>query len=88
MIENIIIGSPLVSEYILLGDELNPNYNWRDVTVYDNERYLPKLLVNHGIMTSIREVKRNRKDLDYNLDKPDFLELKIGKKKVWIVIGE
>lgn len=88
MIENIVIGLPLVNEDILLGDELNPNYNWRDTTIYDNERYLPKLLVNHGIMASIREVKRNRKDLDYTLDKPDFLELKIGKKKIWIVVGE
>ena len=88
MIENIVIGTPLVSLNILLGNENNPNDKWEEVTVYDEERFLPKLLVKYGFTSSIRELRRNRKDLVINLDSPDFLEIKLGKKKLWIVVGE
>ena len=88
MIENIIVGKPLVSPDILLGDERNPNYNWKEVTVEDEERFLPKLLVRYGFTSSVKEIRRNRRDLVVNLDKPDFLEIKLGKKRLWIVVGE
>lgn len=88
MVENIVIGTPLVSLDILLGCENNPNYNWEEVTVYDEERFLPKLLVKYGFTSSVKEIRRNRQDLVINLEKPDFLEIKIGKKKLWVVIGE
>lgn len=88
MIENIVIGKPLVTLDLLLGDELNPSYDWREVTISDDERFLPKLLVKYGFALSVRELRRNRKDLFVSLEKPDFLEIKIGKKKVWIVVGK
>ncbi len=88
MIENIVIGEPLVSLDVLLGDENNPSYNWEEITVKDEERFLPKLLVKYGFSSSIRELKRNRKDLFVVLEKTDFLEIKLGRKKVWIVVGK
>lgn len=87
-IENIVIGQPLVSLEMLLGSEQYPQYDFMAVTVRDGERYLPKLLVNHGFTSSIKEIKRNRKDLDTRLDKPDFLEIKLGKKRICIIVGE
>lgn len=87
-IENIIIGKPIVNLETLIGIENNKLYNWQEVTVYEDERYLPKLLVKYGFTSSIREVKRNRKDLDVMLDKLDFMEIKLGKKKICLVIGE
>ena len=86
MVENIVIGKPLVSLDVLLGDEVNNNYNY--TYEVEEERYLPKILVKHGFIKSIRELKRNRKDLDVMLCKPDCLDVKIGKKKVYIVVGE
>jgi len=88
MIENIVIGKPLVSLDTLLGDESNPNYNWQEITVYEDEIFLPKLLVKHGFTSSVKEIRRNRPDLVINLETPDFLEIKLGKKKLWVVIGE
>ena len=88
MIENIVIGEPLVSLDVLLGDESNPSYNWKEVTVNEEERFLPKLLVKYGFTSSVKEIRRNRQDLVVNLEKTDFLEIKIGKKKLWIVVGE
>ena len=89
-IENIVIGTPLVSLDILLGSEQYPQYDYMEVTVIDTERYLPKLLVNHGFISSVSECKRNRKDLILTLDKTDCIEVefKKAKKKVFIVIGE
>ena len=71
-IENIVIGNPLVSLDILLGSEQYYQYNYMEVTVMDTERYLPKLLVNHGFISSVSECKRNRKDLRILLNSRDF----------------
>lgn len=88
-IENIIIGKPLIDEYHLLAanedDWIN---NEKNKTVLDDERFLPALLVKYGFMKSNSEVKRNRPDLFKALNDVDFLEIKIGKKRLWILVGE
>ena len=88
-IENIVIGKPLVESTSLLAIDSD---DWDNVesekTVYDEERFLPKLLVKYNFFISTSEVKRNRKDLWITLDKLDFIEIKISKKKIWIIIGE
>ena len=89
-IENIVIGKPIVPLEMLLADENNPQDNWREITVFDDERFLPKLLVKYGFSSSIKELRRNRQDLIINLDKLDCLEIefKKQKRKVYIVVGE
>lgn len=82
MVQNIIIGKPLVSLEMLDIDIK------QEETVFDIERFLPRLLVKYGFSKSISEIKRNRKDLIRNLDNTDMEMIKLGKKKVWIVIGE
>lgn len=82
MVQNIIIGKPLVS-LEMLGIDIK-----QEETVFDTERFLPRLLVKYGFSKSISEIKRNRKDLIRNLDNTDMEMIKLGKKKVWIVIGE
>ena len=86
-IENIVIGKPLVPLEILLSDLNNPQNNWKEVTVYDEERFLPKLLVKYRFTSSVKEIRRNRKDLVINLERPDCMEIKLGKKKIYIVVG-
>lgn len=85
-IENIVIGKPIVDLWQLLGEGINDK-SYEDVTVYDTERFLPRLLAKYGIMQSVSEVRRNKPELVKTLDKLDFLEIKIGRKKVWIVVG-
>lgn len=91
-IENIVIGIPLVSLDTLLGSEQYPQYDYMAVTIRDSERYLPRLLANHGFTSSASEIRRNRKDLDIRLDKPDCLDITLGQgkkmKKIYIVVGE
>lgn len=89
MIQNIVIGKPLVQESSLLG------CNWLDfeeaeksITLYTQERFLPKILVEAGIVQSTSEVKRNKPELWIRLENPDYLEIKWGKKKLFIIVGE
>lgn len=85
-IENIVIGKPIVGLCHLLG-ESEDDKSYEDITVFETERFLPKLLSKYGFMKSISEVRRNKPELVRILDKLDFLEIRIGKRKICIVIG-
>ena len=79
---DIIVGKPL----------LYPNYldfDMGDVPChFTDERFLPRILVTLGVFRSTGEVRKNRPDLFRTLDKLDMEELKIGKRVIWILIGE
>jgi len=49
---------------------------------------LPKLLKEYGLFKSTSQIRKNRPDLFIELDKIDFIELKIGHKRLWIIVGE
>lgn len=86
-IENIVVGSPLVDpkEVFSIDDE-----DWeiqKEKTLFTEERFLPRLLVNLEIFKSTSDVRRNRPELFVNLTTNDFLELKIGRRRLYIVVG-
>lgn len=77
----LIIDKPLLApEYLGFNEGLID-------TSFTSERYLPNLLVEIGFFKSKGEVRRNRPDLVITLDKPDMLEIKVGKKMLWILVG-
>ena len=89
-IENIVIGTPLVSAKELLSAN---DSDWANVefekTLFTNERYLPNILVQLGIYPSISEIRRNKPELMIKLDKIDFINIKPKKKRpLWIIVGE
>ena len=89
-IENIVIGTPLVSAKELLSAN---DSDWVNVefekTLFTNERYLPNILVQLGIYPSISEIRRNKPELMIRLDKVDFINIKPKKKHpLWIIVGE
>ena len=89
-IENIVIGTPLVSAKELLSAN---DSDWANVefekTIFTNERYLPNILVQLGIYPSISEIRRNKPELMIRLDKIDFINIRPKKKHpLWIVVGE
>lgn len=89
MVQNIVIGTPLVGLSHLLAHDFE---DWakheRFQTHFTNERKLHAILKEAGIVPSISEVRRNRPELMITLDKPDCFWVKWGKKKVYIVVGE
>lgn len=77
MIAEIVIGQPLVSPESL---------GFTDYTV-TNERWLPRIIVSLGFFKSTSQVLKNRPDLNVTLDTVDFLEYKVGKGRLWIIVG-
>lgn len=75
---DVIIGKPLIS----------PDNLGFENSICTNERYLPRLLVNIGYFKSISQVRKNRPDLCITLDEPDMLNFRIGKRHLWILVGE
>jgi len=87
-VENIIVGEPIVDPSLLFA--LNKNdwdNNEFEKTIRTDERFLPKILVDLGLTSSISEIKRNRRDLCIELNHLDFITIKLGKRKLWILIG-
>jgi len=88
MVENIIIGKPLVHPRELLAYD---NNDWIYVeapkTLFTEERNLPRIMKLAGIVSSTSEVRRNNPKLCVELNKLDYLEIKWGKKRLFIVVG-
>ena len=89
MIQNIIIGKPLVEPWKLVS-ESEQEFNTFDIrdTLFTENRFLPSALVEAGIVKSISEVKRNKPDLCITLDKTDCIWVKWGKNKIFVVVGK
>lgn len=89
MFMNIVIGKPIVPLENLFAYDLEDwERNERDQTLFTDNRYLPAVLKEAGVVKSANEVRRNRPELNIQLDKLDFLVIKWGKKFVFIVVGE
>ena len=88
-IENIVINSPLVQpEEIFASSYEDWINNEQDKTFYTNEIFLPRIMVELGIVKSISEVRRNKPELVRELNDYDYLEVKWGKKRLFILIGK
>lgn len=81
MARTVVIGEPLVSLELLGFEE-------REVSLRTEERYLPQILVDLGFFKSKSEVRRNRPDLVRTLEELDFEDIKIGKKRLWLIVGK
>lgn len=84
--ENVVVGSPIVDLCELFDDDLS----WVSKTYFTHERYLPRILKNIGLVPSTSWVKKNRPDLDRELNELDCFEVRIGKMKppVYFVVGK
>lgn len=89
MFHNVVIGKPIIDVSKLLAlDERDWQENEQKVTLFTETRFLPAIMKEAGIVQSTSEVRRNRPELCINLDKLDCINLKWGKKFLFIVVGE
>ena len=88
IVKDIVIGKPICEPWYMFCNEQNEWDDIKDNVLFTEERYLPKLMVDCGLVKSISEVRRNRPELIKTLDKPDFIEVKWGKSRLYIQIGE
>lgn len=87
--ENIIIGKPLIEPWELLAVDKE---DWENIekekTLFTDKRFLPHIMKEIGMVKSVSEVKRNQPNLFISLDNLDFLIIRWGKKKAFIIVGE
>lgn len=88
MVENIVVGKPIVEINTMLAKD---SLDWKNIekekTLFTEERFLPKILVSIGATKSTSEIKRNRPDLFRNLNALDYIEIKLGKKRLFVLVG-
>lgn len=88
MIMNVVIGEPICEPHLMFAYSKD---DWEETekkqTLFTDERFLPKILVECGIAKSINEVRKNKPDLVKTLDEIDFHEIKWGKKRLFIQVG-
>ena len=60
----------------------------KEKTLFTETRFLPAIMKEAGIVQSTGEVRRNKPELMITLDKPDCINIKWGKKFLYIVVGE
>ena len=88
IVKDIVIGKPICEPWYMFCNEQNEWDDIKDNVLFTEERYLPKLMVDCGLVKSISEVRRNRPELIKTLDKPDFIEVKWGKSRLYIQVGK
>ena len=88
MFHNIIVGKPIVDAKSLIAiDDRDWEENEKMNTLFTETRYLPAIMKEAGVVQSTGEVRRNRPDLCITLDKLDCINVKWGKKFLFIVVG-
>lgn len=86
-IENIVINSPLVPPEEIFASSYEDWINVeQDKTYYTEETLLPRIMAELGIVKSVSEVRRNKPELVKELNDYDYLEIKWGKRKLFILV--
>lgn len=88
MFQNIVIGTPLCEPHLLFAKNKD---DWKEneepITLFTEDRFLPRILVAAGVAKSASEVRKNRPELVKELNEVDLIRLKWGKKILWIAVG-
>lgn len=89
MIENVVIGKPLVHPSEIFAYDKD---DWENIekekTLFTEERSLARIMVQIGMAPSMSEIRRNRPKLMMTLDTPDYFFVKWGKKWLFVLVGE
>lgn len=87
--ENIIIGKPIIPVWELVASS-KQDYKEKEepITYFTETRSIAKIFVEIGIVKSVSEVRRNKPELCNELNALDCINVKWGKHKFWVVVGE
>lgn len=89
MFNNIVVGNPIVDVSSLLAtDNKDWEENEKKTTLFTETRWLPAIMKDAGIVQSTSEIRRNKPELCIELNELDCMNVKWGKKSVFIIVGE
>ena len=87
MYQNVVVGTPRIGPWELLAfDERDWEENEKQNTLFIETRFLPAIMKEAGLVKSINEVRRNKPELCKDLEGPDFIDLKWGKRHLFILV--
>ena len=61
--------------------------NEKEKTLFTSENFLPNLMVQVGLASSKGAIRRNQPKLVKTLEPLDYVEIKWGKKYLFIIVG-
>lgn len=89
MFHNVVIGKPLIEPWVLLAHDIQ---DWLETeekdTLFTDTRFLPAIMKEAGVVSSTGEVRRNRPEYCINLNEIDCVNVKWGKKRLYIIVGK
>lgn len=89
MFQNVVIGKPLIEPWKLISSSEKEFLSFdKKNTLFTEERFLPQILIDAGVVSSKSEVRRNKPELCITLNDLDCFFVKWGKKRLYIVVGE
>lgn len=89
MFHNVVIGKPLIEPWVLLAHDRQDQLETEEKdTLFTDTRFLPAIMKEAGVVSSTGEVRRNRPEYCINLDEVDCINIKWGKKRLYIIVGE
>lgn len=83
---NVVIGNPKCEPWLMFCNTKDEWDETKKEILFTNERFLPKIMMECGIVSSINQVRKNKPELMITLDKTDFVEIKWGKKRLFIQV--
>lgn len=86
-VKNVIIGKPVCEPWQMFCNTEDEWETEKNDVIFTEERNLAKILVQCGVVKSINEVRRNKPELLRQLTTLDFLEVKWGKSRLYILVG-
>lgn len=88
MFQNIVVGHPIVEPWTMFAESKEEfEVNKERDTLFTSDKFLPEIMVQAGIVSSKGEVRRNQPKLVKTLEPLDFIEIKWGKKRLFILVG-
>ena len=88
-IANIVIGNPQLNPMEMFANSPEDwEKNEKPIPMWTDERNLALILKNLGVVNSISEIRRNKPELCKILNNPEYLEIKWGKHRFYILVGE
>lgn len=87
VLKNVIIGKPVCEPWQMFCNTEDEWETEKNDVIFTEERNLAKILVQCGVVKSINEVRRNKPELLRQLTTLDFLEVKWGKSRLYVLVG-
>lgn len=87
-IENVVVANSILDPLEILSNWSAGDWNYNELpkTMYGvEERFIPKIMQMTGVVSTTGIVRKNRPELWREIKSGEYLEIRWGKKKLFVV---